>query len=134
MARKTRLNEAEVRRFMKLASLGPVSTKRMTEMDYAGARDEEIEGEASLEMDAPEGEVDMSDELSVEEPEAALEEPMDDMGGEGMMVSVDDFMAALAGALEDVTGEEVSTDVDLGTDEEAPEEGGDELAPQKRSD
>ena len=57
---------------------------------------------------------------------------MDDMPAEagGMMVSIDDFMAALETALEDVTGEEVDSVVDLAADDGAPAEGGDELAPE----
>lgn len=47
---------------------------------------------------------------------------MPTVGGEGM-VDIESFMAALETALEEVTGEEVSTTMDMG-DEEAPVEGG----------
>tara|TARA_B100000700_G_C15031400_1_gene850754 strand:- start:2301 stop:2900 length:600 start_codon:yes stop_codon:yes gene_type:complete len=132
MARKTLLNEAEIRRFMKLANMAPVATERMDEMYPPGARDEELEAEAGVEMDTPEGDVAVEDEVALDEPmadEAPMEEPVDDMGMDaaGAMVSVDDFMAALETALEEVTGEEVSTEVDLEAGEEEAEdlEGGD---------
>jgi hypothetical protein len=131
MARKTLLNESEIRRFMKLASMGPVGQKRMDEFgtgDYAGARDEEVDVEAAVDVGTPEGDVAVEDEVVVDEP--MPEDPLGDEGeapGEGMMVSVDEFMEAFETALEEVTGEEVSTEVDLGADEEAALEGGDEL-------
>ena len=129
--RKTKrlLSEGEMRRFMKLASISP-----MNEM-YGmapGQRDEEEEEEMPMgdEMEVSADEV----EMDVEEPAADLpaEEPaMDDMemdmepAGEAGMVDVEQFMSALESALEEVTGEEVSTEMDLG-DEKAPEEGGED--------
>ena len=134
MARKTLLNEAEIRRFMKLANMSPVGDGRINERYPPGQRDEEELDVAAADVEmGPEGEdVEAMDvEMDVEEP--APEAPMDDMGddmGAGTMVSVDDFMAALETALEDVTGEEVNTVVGLEADAEAPEEGGDELEPE----
>jgi hypothetical protein len=120
MARKTILNESEIRRFMKLANMAPVGEKRMDEM-YPGARDEEMDVEVAPNLDTPEGDVAIEDEVALDEPvdDMALDEPMDDaLPGDGLMVSVDDFMAAFETALEDVTGEDVSSEVDLGADED----------------
>jgi hypothetical protein len=128
MARKTLLTESEIRRFMKLANMPGVGGKRMDEMyPPPGQRDdEEVEMDAAEVEMGPEGDevAAMDVEMDVEEP---MDEPMDDMGdmdGEGMMVSVDDFMAAFEEALEAVTGEEVSSEVDLDDAEVEDIEGG----------
>ena len=127
---KRLLSEGEMRRFMKLASISP-----MNEM-YGmapGQRDEEEEMPMGDEMEVSADEV----EMDVEEPAADLpdEEPaMDDMemdmepAGDAGMVDVEQFMSALESALEEVTGEEVSTVVDMEEpgDEMAPEQGGDD--------
>ena len=126
---KSLLSEGEMRRFMKLANISPL--QEMGSMGMApGARDEE-EGE---EMGGEEMEMDAA-EMEAPEEEAAPAEPdmeMDmEMGAEeeggGQMIDLDDFLSALETALEDVTGEEVSTDMDMEGGEEAPEEGGEEL-------
>mgnify|MGYP001208349552 CR=1 FL=1 len=120
MARKKLLTEGEIRQFMKLANLRPVSKKRLSEygMSPPGQRDDEMEMEMGAEeevgmeddMGGEEVEMDAEVEMDVEEPEAE--------GGD--MVSLDDFMDALEMAIEDVTGEPASV-------EEVPdEEGGDE--------
>ena len=125
--RKTKrlLSEGEMRRFMKLASISP-----MNEM-YGmapGQRDEEEEmpmGDEEMEVSADEVEEvpmdDMPEEPAMDDMEMDVE-PAGDAG----MVDVEQFMSALESALEEVTGEEVSTEMDLG-DEEAPEQGGDEI-------
>ena len=129
--RKTKrlLSEGEMRRFMKLASISP-----MNEM-YGmapGQRDEEEEMPmGDEEMDVSADEMEMGDE-EVPMDDMPEEPAMDDMemdmepAGEAGMVDVEQFMSALESALEEVTGEEVSTEMDLG-DEEAPEEGGEEI-------
>ena len=80
--------------------------------DILGQRDEEGEEEIDMGM-GPEEEP--MDDIGAEE------EPMDDLedaGGEGRMVSVDDFMGALESALEDVMGEPTSVEM---SDEEGDE-------------
>ena len=119
--RKTKrlLSEGEMRRFMKLASISPMN--EMYGMD-PGQRDEEEEMDVSAdEMEV--GEEEPMDDMPEEEPMADMDmEP----AGEAGMVDVEQFMSALESALEEVTGEEVSTEMDLG-DEEAPEQGGDDI-------
>ena len=132
MARKTLLNESEIRRFLKLADVGAIADRRLQEIsteeqtegmmgavgELVGQRDEEGEEEVDMEMGAEEPPM---DDMGPEE------EPMDDMGdpgGEGRMVSVDDFMGALESALEDVMGE--PTSVEMSDEEEGEDpEGGD---------
>ena len=134
MSRKTLLTEAEVRQFLKLANIGPVGDAKITEM--YGIEEElppEEEEDAAMD-DMGDAEMDMGaaeDDLGGAEDELGDAEM--DMGAEaggGQMVSVDDFLSALEGALEDVLGDEVTVD----SDEEEPEldadlEGGeDEMA------
>lgn len=155
MARKKThglLSEGEMRRFAKLANISPVNEMygmkpgaRDEEEEEPGMRDYMQEGEHEeddepgmrdmmekedemevsadeLEMDdAPAPEMDMADDMP-DMPEMDMDAPADGGG----MVDIEDFMSALESALEEVTGEEVSTDIDLG-DEMAPDEGGDAL-------
>ena len=129
MARKTRLNESEMRRFMKLANMKPVGDQRLSEMyDMPGQRDEEEEADVEMDMadDAPADDMDMDMELDAEE-EPAMDMD-DDAPVGGAQINLDDFLSALESALEDVTGEEVSTDMDMDADEEEMDmgdEGGD---------
>ena len=128
MARKKLLTESEIRRFMKLASMSPVGEEKIQEygMDYPGLREDEEEVGLEAEVEEIPGE-----EMPMDEPmDEPLEEPMDEpVDVEGAQtVSLDDFMSAFETALEDVTGETVSTELDLGAEEEeveAPLEGGD---------
>ncbi len=132
MSRKTLLTEAEVRQFLKLANIGPVGDVKLAEM-YAedpGARDDEDmmdEEEMDMEdaeMDMGDAEMDMGDaEMDMGDDEMDAEMGMDADAGAGQMVSVDDFLSALEGALEDVLGDEVTVDSD---EEEADLEGGEE--------
>jgi hypothetical protein len=138
MARKTLLNEAEIRRFMKLANMGPLGNEKMEGM-YPGARDDELEatedelGGMDAMADEEGAEIDdLEGDLGAADDELSTDDAMDDMGtGEGMMISVDDFMAAFETAMEEVTGEEVDSTVDLNDegalDDADPEglEGGD---------
>ena len=139
--RKTKrlLSEGEMRRFAKLANLSPVNEM----YGMPGARDEEEDEPGMRDMMQEEEEEEM--EVSADEVEAEPapmdmdamddmpEEPEMDMdmgapaGGEAGMVDIEDFMSALESALEEVTGEEVSTEMDIEGDEGAPDEGGEEL-------
>ncbi len=132
MARKKLLTESEIRRFMKLASMSPVGEEKIQEygMDYPGLREDEEEVGLEAEVEEIPGEEMPMDEPMDEPLEEPLEEPMDEtVDVEGAQtVSLDDFMSAFESALEDVTGETVSTELDLGAEEEeveAPLEGGD---------
>jgi hypothetical protein len=127
MSRKTLLTEAEVRQFLKLANIGPVGDAKLTEM--YGIEEElppEEEEEAPMD-DMGDAEMDMGDaEMDMDAAEDDLgdaEMDMDAEAGGGQMVSVDDFLSALEGALEDVLGDEVTVDSD---EEEADLEGGEE--------
>jgi hypothetical protein len=135
MARKTNkaiLTEGEMRRFMKLANVSPL--KEMG-YDVPGARDEDEEvmeeeeemGEEEEEVEAAEMEAELPAEMPEEEPEMEMDMEMGAEEGGEKMIDLDDFMSALETALENVTGEEVSTDMDMEGGEEAPEEGGDSL-------
>ncbi len=133
---KLLLKESEIRRFLKLANITPIGGKRMNEMGYVpGARDdEEVDLDAELDLGGEDVET-VDAELEVPAPAEPLpmDEPLDDEGDSGMMISVDQFMDALTVALEDVTGEEVDTEVDLAGDDEEIDidaedtEGGDPL-------
>ena len=123
MARKPLLTESEIRSFMKLAELTPLGDDKISEM-YGmppGARDDEEEDPAGESLEEEEMEMDMDMDMGDDEPDMGMDdepemdmdpEPAMDMGGDSKMVSVDDFMSALEGALEDVLGEPVSTEMD----------------------
>jgi len=119
MARKTLLTENELRQFMKLANLTPIGQTKLTEFGYKDLEEEEappgeLEDYAADDLadDSLEGDEEAAhDEAEADmEMGADLEEPAAE-GGSGM-VAVDDFMAALESALEDVLGEPVSTEMD----------------------
>ena len=80
MARKTLLNEGEIRKFMKLANLGPLSENFLDEVE-----DEEMEVEDEVAVEEP---MDLGGEDEVMDAEAELEMPMyepeveDDSAGE----------------------------------------------------
>jgi hypothetical protein len=143
MARKTLLTEGEIRQFMKLANLTPLGHGRIEEMGF-GVNEELPPEEEEMEMGAemPPGPED-EDELGGLEDEAPEELEMDAEMGDaegdvgGGMISVDDFMSALETALEEVTGETVSAEVDddlgalddeeMGMEPEMGDEMGDEM-------
>lgn len=136
MSNKTLLNEAQVRKFMKLASLEPLapgfihglterSTDEMEESHGSGKlelnqtddglgrhtnRAGQLSEEEGLEDMAADAEEDASDmEQDVEDLDAvavADEVAADD----GRMIAVDDFLAALETALESALGDEVEID------------------------
>jgi hypothetical protein len=70
MARKTLLNEGEIRKFMKLANLGPLSENFLDEVE-----DEEMEVEDEVAVEEP---MDLGGEDEVMDAEAELEMPMDE--------------------------------------------------------
>jgi hypothetical protein len=153
MARKTLLNESEIRRFMKLANIKPVGDQRLEEMynvsDYKAAGKRDYEDDMDEQVEEPGAKMDMADdapaddmEMDMDEPEMDMDEPEMDMADDadlGVKINLEDFLSALESALEDVTGEEVSTDMDMddeGADDEEMEmdlkmgdEGGDDDEP-----
>ena len=141
---KNLLNESQIRQFMKLASLEPLTSgfvNGLTETHGRGLNDApEYDGRTRVQEEAPPHELEMDaeddladddiegdieavdDELEAEEEELPMEEPgLDAEGGEGRMISVDDFLGALETALEGVMGDEVEIDNDEMADE-APED------------
>ena len=125
MSRKTLLTETEIRQFLKLANLGAVGDTRIQEMSMSPDL-EDLEEEAGPEEldkfaadDLEDDTVRGDEEAGADELEADSEldaEMGDDMGGapDGeQMVSVSNLMSALEGALEDVIGEPVETEVDM---------------------
>jgi hypothetical protein len=141
MARKTLLNESEIRRFMKLANMKPIGDQRLAEMGgYMSAkRDDEDEDEPGMRddmMEQEEDEMDMKMDMDMDKPaedpmdepemDMDMDEPKMDMGADaGVQINLDDFLSALEGALEKVTGEEVSTDMDMEADEGGDDEAAD---------
>ena len=127
MAKKTLLSEGNIRKFMKLAAIEPLTENFLAEV--------EEEEETMAEADGP---MDEADEPMGDEPMDDKEETdgdMDDMGdggdmddmGAGGTVPVEEFMQALKRALEEVTGEDVEVTGDTGAepagDDESLEEG-----------
>jgi len=140
------LTEAQVRQFMKLADLKPLTPGFVDGLgatdapideshgrgrgegaagyghpddDRPGARLREVEDELPLEEPLPEEEPPLDEpeleEPPLDEPLPEEEPPLDEPGG-AREVNVDDFLAALEVALEDVLGDEVEVE------EEPPEE------------
>ena len=125
MSKKTLLNEASVRKFMKFAKIDRYADNFINET-YAPMEEEEVMMEQ--EDEAPE----MDDEAPEMDDMPADDAPeMDDEGGamEGT-VDLDAFMDAFETALESATGEDVEVDMgagdELAMDDEAAEE--DEVA------
>lgn len=152
MAHKKLLTEAEIRRFMKLATIGDVGESKIQEMGYThpGGRIQEEDEES--ELHATEDELGAEDRFADEEGDelADLEEPMpeeepvggeEDMGGmemgerEELLAQVVDAVAGVLGVEADVEGvegeeeelgepEEMDMDMDVEMD---AEEGGEEV-------
>lgn len=124
MSKKTLLNEASVRKFMKFAKIDRYADNFINET-YAPMEEEEVMMEQ--EDEAPE----MGDEAPEMDDMPADDAPeMDDEGGamEGT-VDLDAFMDAFETALEQATGEDVEVDMgddEMAMDDEAAEE--DEVA------
>tara|TARA_R110002020_G_scaffold457343_4_gene674222 strand:+ start:1649 stop:2266 length:618 start_codon:yes stop_codon:yes gene_type:complete len=125
MSRKTLLTETEIRQFLKLANLGAVGDTRIQEMSMSPDL-EDLEEEAGPEELDKFAADDLEDDTALGDEEAGADEleadsELDaemggDMGGapDGeQMVSVSNLMSALEGALEDVIGEPVETEVDM---------------------
>lgn len=110
----TILNESTIRRFMKLANIEPLAES------YLGQFTEE-EDEMDAEAPAPEMDADMGAEEPAmgDEPEAAA-------GGAAEAVpqeAVEEIVAAIASAVEEVTGTPVSSEPADDAGEEAPDMG-----------
>ena len=131
MARKTLLNESEIRRFLKLADVGLIGDNRIKEIGDKSRKEGLIGGAVDAVFDRDDDEmggldVDVEEEPPEEMPgeEGELDDLEGDLeGGEeggGRMVSVDDFMSALESALEDVVGE--PTSIEVSDDEEELED------------
>lgn len=127
MSKKSLLNESQVRQFMKLAKLEPLSpgfveglkegAGRMSmrdedELEEVRSDADRLEEEEDMEMDVDAAEMeDAAGDDEEIEMDVELEAPVDaDVGGK--MVAVDDFLSALETALESAMGEEVEIDAD----------------------
>jgi len=135
------LTEVQVRQFMKLANLEPLSAGFVDGLGESHGRgkregaagyghedqnsrlEEQLPGEEELPLEEPGLDEPGLDEPGLDEPglEDPLDEPLEDVGG-GREVSVDDFLAALEVALEDVLGDEVEVDQEDDVEEEPVEE------------
>ena len=133
MSRKTLLTETEIRQFLKLANLGAVGDTRIQEMSMS-PDPEDLEEEADPDELDKFAADDLEDDTALGDEEAGADEleadsEMDaEMGGDmgaasdgEQMVSVNNLMSALEGALEDVIGEPVETEVAM-DDEAAPDD------------
>ena len=140
MSKKSLLNESQIRQFMKLAHLEPLTPGFVNGLTEASEDEGELdeshgrgrgEGPAGYgdpadagragarlreeeELDDMEGEGDMDMDAEAEVAEEPVEEPA------GRMISVDDFLSALESALETAMGEEVEIDADEVEAEEEP--------------
>jgi len=116
MSNKTLLSEAQIRQFMKLAKLEPLTPGFVHGLreTYSPLEEEDVEAE---ELGATENALGAEDEFADEEgdeldamEEPEVEVPAVDTGEK--MISVSDLLTALEDALEAVTGEEVSAEMD----------------------
>ena len=145
--KKNLLNESQIRQFMKLASLTPLTPGFVKGLTERTAEEiEESHGRSPFEGGAGRGQPDQnSRNEGLDGPGEELEFAADDLEGgspeedaeadadievadaemapevgaeEGRMISVDDFLSALESALEGVMGDEVEIDSDEMADEE----------------
>tara|TARA_Y100000593_G_scaffold50134_1_gene94480 strand:+ start:989 stop:2002 length:1014 start_codon:yes stop_codon:yes gene_type:complete len=144
MSNSNLLNESQIRQFMKLASLEPLTEKFISQdleevrnaADGGGLSDarrghgrgrgpaDRLEEEADAEAldDYAAGDLERGHPGEAEHDELEADAELDDAGDVGgeRTVSVDDFLSALESALEGVMGDEVEIDADeLGDDVEA---------------
>ncbi len=144
---KTLLNETQIRQFMKLAKLEPLTPgfvdgleerreSRPSGMAHRGTHgrsdkpipgtdmmaEEEADPEALEDYAAGDEERGHDEEAEHDEMEAADEE-----GGDERTVRVDDFLAALERALEDAIGEEVEVDASAMEDDAALDDAADDM-------
>ena len=115
MSNKTLLSEAQIRQFMKLAKLEPLTPGFVHGLreTYTPLEEEDLEAE----LHATEDELGAEDEFAGEEGDEldAMEEPeaeLPTVDAAEKMISVTDLLTALEDALEAVTGEEVSAEMD----------------------
>jgi hypothetical protein len=141
MARKNLLTESEVRRFMKLANMGSVGTKRLEEISYLDEVEEEEE--VSADLGGEEMDVDAEMEMDPEDPEmgADLGDEEGDLDPEleeklkaAIMAIADEWDMADIVSVEEVPGDEDDVgmepeeDVDMGAVEmEMGPEGGEDV-------
>ena len=142
MSNKTLLNEAQVRKFMKLASLQPLAAGFVEGLSGRTYDEmEESHGSGKSELNRPDDGLGrhtnragiMSEEEELEDMAVDAEEDAGDMEQDvedlavvaaddapsvDRMISVDDFLSALEGALEGVMGDEVEIDSSEMADEE----------------
>jgi hypothetical protein len=116
MSNKTLLSEAQIRQFMKLAKLEPLTPGFVHGLAESAPYLEE-EDDLEAELHATEDELGHEDDIADEEGDEldAMEElPVEApaLGGAEKMISVSDLLTALEDALEAVTGEEVSAEMD----------------------
>lgn len=120
---KSLLKESTIRRFMKLAAIEPLTETFVSSIEEKKQKDhkwktleeqdemEELEGEEP-EMEAPEGEEPPAEEFGMED---ETEEPTGD-------VDVESLVSAIADAIEQETGVEVSVEGDDAAGEELEDE------------
>ena len=147
---KTLLNETQIRQFMKLAQLEPLSSgfiderretrppghaatstrgrsdKPIPGTDLMAEEEDPAELEGDIEHDLGDDSLEGDEEALGDEEEIGAEEPAEDEG-EGRTIQVKDFLAALESALEDVMGEEVEMDTSAMEDEEVVDDAADDL-------
>jgi hypothetical protein len=146
MSKKTLLNEAQVRKFMKLACLEPLAAgfvhglnERSVDESHGSGKAElnqtddgmgrrtnragqlsEEEGLDDMALDAEEDASDMDQDLDDLEDVAVADEEV--AGDEGRMIAVDDFLSALETALESAMGDEVEIDASEMSDDSEHDE------------
>jgi|TARA_R110002110_G_scaffold203425_1_gene414540 hypothetical protein len=145
---KTLLNEVQIRQFMKLAQLEPLSSgfiderretrppghaatsthgrsdKPIPGTDLMAEEEDRAELEGDIAHDLGDDSLEGDDEALGDEEEMAAEEPAEDEG-EDRTIQVKDFLSALERALEDVMGEEVEMDTSAMEDEDALDDAAD---------
>jgi len=120
MARKALLTENEIRKFMKLARIGPVGETRLQEMGVFGERDEDEELED--ELHATEDELGAEDHMADEEGDALDDLAMEpdgldgdvEVGGGELDAELEDMLAQGVEALATAWGIEDRVDVEGG--------------------
>ena len=150
MSKKNLLNESQVRQFMKLAKLEPLTpgfVEGLSETHGRGPYPPDVKGGDNTspgrrrrnegedpfgdepELADAEDDMEPADDLEVDAEEDLGDVDMDP--ADDRTVDVDDFLSALETALEDVLGDEVEIDSDEMEDEPEPEpEAEDEFAPE----
>lgn len=127
MSKKTLLSESQVRQFMKLAKLAPLTpgfVEGLTESHGRGIGENpphaRLEEDEHADEEATEHELgDMDDDVhdkdeEIDDLEADLDDADAELDGDGadQMISVGDLMTAMKVALEDVTGQPVEATVE----------------------